>query len=299
MEQPINTNTEESDNETVVIGSPSNFWRFSSKNGFDLTRGGYEGNFIRFETTKMPITIDPARSALVIIDMQNFFLNPAINSHPAGLAASQQLLDSVLPTTRKIAMQVIWLNWGLTQEDIDQAPPSVKAAFQSDTLTCLPSAAPRKKIYKGFGTSIGEIKLPDGKHVEGGRLLMRDTWNASLYDPLLESYNNSQSSSKPDQLFHKARVSGLWSHESPILSYLQSNNIVTLFFAGVNTDQCVSSTLQDALSKNFDCVLLRDACGTSSPSFAQQCIEYNCALYQGFVMDVEMFSRGVHSLEQM
>jgi len=93
----------------------------------------------------------------------------------------------------------------------------------------------------------------------------------------------------------KNRISGLWSHESPLLSYLHDNQMTTLFFAGVNTDQCVSSTFQDALSKGFDFILLRDGCGTTSPSFATQCIEYNCAGGEGFIIDSEQFHKDIQT----
>jgi nicotinamidase-related amidase len=69
--------------------------------------------------------------------------------------------------------------------------------------------------------------------------------------------------------------------------------LTTLFFAGVNTDQCVSGTLHDAFNKGFDCLLLRDACGTTSPSFAQQTIEYNCAHGSGFILDCETFQKNI------
>ncbi|CAF1009468.1 unnamed protein product [Rotaria sordida] len=104
-----------------------------------------------------------------------------------------------------------------------------------------------------------------------------------------------QNTSKPDKLFHKNRLSGLWAHESPLLSYLRDNKLITLFFAGVNTDQCVSGTLQDAFSKGFDCILLRDGCGTTSPPFAQQCIEYNCERVDGFIMTTEAFVKGIEA----
>lgn len=87
----------------------------------------------------------------------------------------------------------------------------------------------------------------------------------------------------------------MWSHQSPVLSYLEDNKLTTLFFAGVNTDQCVSGTLQDAYSKGFDCILLRDACGTTSPSFARECIEYNCVGGGGFMMDTEQLAQGVET----
>ena len=45
-----------------------------------------------------PITISPAKSALVIIDMQNFFLSAAMDRPEGeGLAAEQTLLTRGIP----------------------------------------------------------------------------------------------------------------------------------------------------------------------------------------------------------
>ncbi|CAF1270379.1 unnamed protein product [Adineta ricciae] len=279
----------DNENESVLIGNDSDFWRYSGKNGFDLTRGS--DHSLRLQTTTQPITIDPTRTALIIIDMQNFFIHPSVRSHPAGLVACEQLLRFAIPAARKSGIQVIWLNWGLTDDDIHQAPPSLKRAFSRGLTT--ESSSGTKSIYTGLGSELGEIVLPSGEHINGGRLLMRDTWNASLYDPLFESYQNSQSHTKADQWFHKDRVSGLWSHDSPLLSYLRSNRIVTLIFAGVNTDQCVAGTLHDAEYKGFDCILLSDGCGTMSPSFARECVEYNCSRGDGFLIDSETLAKNI------
>jgi hypothetical protein len=197
---------QEAENENTIIGNASNFWRYSSKNGFDLTRqNNHETcSSINLKTTTTPIQINPARSALVIIDMQNFFLDPAVRSHDTGLAASKQLLEYAIPAARKAGIQIIWLNWGLTQEDIDQAPPGLKRVFGADNLPG-PRIVPtsQKKIYKGLGVEMGDIVLSNGDHVDGGRLLMRDTWNTQLYDSLFQSYETSQKSAKPDKWFHK------------------------------------------------------------------------------------------------
>ena len=203
MEHHQDINANDFDSGSIFIGSQSNFWRFSPNNGFDLTRRSHEGKFIRFDTIATPITIDPQRSALLVIDMQNFFLHPALGSHESGLAASKQLLRFVIPAARDIGMQIIWVNWGLTQDDIDQMPLGLQRAFQSDIISRTRIDSTRKKIYKGLGEPLGEVELPDGKRVDAGRLLMCGTWNARLYDPLLESYDKSQLSSKPDKCFHK------------------------------------------------------------------------------------------------
>ena len=48
----------------------------------------------------------------------------------------------------------------------------------------------------------------------------------------------------------------------------------TLFFGGVNTDQCVAGTMMDAARLGFDTVLVTDLTATTSPQYA-----YDAALY--------------------
>jgi nicotinamidase-related amidase len=200
--------TSETNNKSIIIGNTSNFWRYSNENGFDLTRQNDHQtcSSIKLETTTKPIIIDPARSALVIIDMQNFFLHPAVRSHDTGLTASKKLLEYAIPAAHKAGIQIIWVNWGLTEEDIDQIPPALKRVFARGSLGELKNVDTSKPIYSGFGSEMGDIILPNGEHINGGRVLMRNTWNAKLYDPLFESYETSQKTTKPDQWFHKVSI---------------------------------------------------------------------------------------------
>lgn len=79
--------------------------------------------------------------------------------------------------------------------------------------------------------------------------------------------------------------SGLWGTSTDLQEFLDERGLRTLLFTGVNTDQCVSGTLTDAFSKGYDCILLSDGAGTTSPQFAQECIEFNAAGTYGFVSD--------------
>ncbi|KAK0610366.1 hypothetical protein B0T17DRAFT_544339 [Bombardia bombarda] len=60
-------------------------------------------------------------------------------------------------------------------------------------------------------------------------------------------------------------------------------HIRTLLFAGMNTDQCLMATLQDAHSRDPNTIVLRDACATDSPGYAQQSAEFNCCINWGFL----------------
>ncbi|KAF9453845.1 hypothetical protein P691DRAFT_812459 [Macrolepiota fuliginosa MF-IS2] len=164
-------------------------------------------------TPKRRIRVSKEKSALVVIDMQNFFLHPDLRNHPGGLACVQPLIDAI-PKMRDMEMKILWVNWGLTDHELKTLPPALARSF-------------RKSGGGGFGS-----QMP-GKF---GRLLMRDEYNSALYGPLQTEYETGKAKGT-DIWIHKNRMSGLWGYQSALDLYLRENGIKTLFFAGVNTDQ--------------------------------------------------------------
>lgn len=71
------------------------------------------------------------------------------------------------------------------------------------------------------------------------------------------------------------RLSGLWGAQTPLGLYLQEHDITTLFLGGVNSDQCVWSTLIDAYFKGFDTIYVEDCTATTSPWYAEEMVRYN------------------------
>jgi nicotinamidase-related amidase len=313
----------------AVIGNPSNFWLHSTKGGFDLTHPPKPSSpllqpRLQLNTATTPITVSPAKSALVIVDMQNFFLSEALGrSRGAGHAASDKLIKYAIPAARKAGIRIIWVNWGLTEKEIEEMPPAITRAFgfeafddeEGSLLADSEEFRPKTKgigvdifgkvgpgnkgirVYKGLGSECGEVTLPDGSVVDAGKVLMRDTWNAALYPPLDELWQEGKKLEKtPDVWMHKNRMSGMWGVSTPCEEFLEEEGIKTLFFTGVNTDQCVSGTFTDAFSKGYDCVLLGDGCGTTSPSYAQECIEFNAARTWGFLAGCQDLFDGVEEM---
>jgi nicotinamidase-related amidase len=128
---------------------------------------------------------------------------------------------------------------------------------------------------------------------------MKDTWNAALYPPLDTLYKEgSNLPTNPDVLIDKNRMSGLWGGRTTYDEFLEKEGIRTLLIAGVNTDQCVGGTLMDAFSKGYDCVLLNDGCGTSSPIFSQQCFEFNAAKTWSFLTSCEELSKAADRMDK-
>lgn len=95
-------------NPYVSFGPQGEEWVYNrSTKTYDLTRG--RPGAVRIRTTEGPedtfISIAPSLSALVIVDMQNFFLHPECRDHPAGLAAVEPTLK-VIEKCRQAGIQV-------------------------------------------------------------------------------------------------------------------------------------------------------------------------------------------------
>src|ERR1700741_5419256 len=66
---------------------------------------------------------------------------------------------------------------------------------------------------------------------------------------------------------------------------LRNLGVTPLMFAGVNSDQCVLGTLQDANSPGYDCLLLEDCSATTSPDYCLAATIYNLRQCFGFVLN--------------
>lgn len=121
----------------TLLGNVYNHWVPLGNKTFDLTR-----SLIYPTTTPLtiPMTgsrksaiIEPSRSALIIIDMQNFFLHPELSPKAtAGRTAVDPTLK-MIDGFRKKGMKVLWVNWGLDGWDLETMPASFLAGFSGGT----------------------------------------------------------------------------------------------------------------------------------------------------------------------
>ncbi|KAI1502559.1 isochorismatase [Biscogniauxia marginata] len=256
----------------LKFGPPGDEWVFDRETKvYDLGRGKLP---LKFRTTRGPpetsVALAPAMTALVVVDMQNFFLHPRCNDHPSGLGAVKKTIQ-VIEKCREIGVKVIWLNWGLNEEDVRSMPAATQRSFSSSIFT--PSPDDKRGRY-GFGSDMGDDR---------GRLLMAGAWNAELYDPLQETVWLQE-----DIFCNKNRISGLCNSETPLSKALVEGGFRTLLFAGVNTDQCVLGTLSDAYYRGYDCIMVEDCCATPTPGGQDVSIYNTCKLF-GFVIDSTSF----------
>lgn len=248
------TDRNEYEHHRAVVGNGRNFWLYSSQTGFDLTHPEtpttpHLPTSITIETTTSPIAIDPSKSALIVIDMQNYFLSPALGrTKGAGHAAVDQLIEYAVPAARRAGIRVVWVNWGLTDKEVEEMPPAVKRAFGFEAV--VDSSGKEKfdgidvegfgvdkhgkksgRKHHGIGSDMGVVKDEHGTDIEAGRVLMRGAWNSALFPPLDQVYEEGKKlGNKPDVWIHKNRMSGMWGVGTDLETFLEQEGIRTLFF---------------------------------------------------------------------
>ena len=235
--------------------SPRNQWRVSATE-VDLRRTPVLPQPLRIEATPQSITLDLARTAILVIDMQNDFCHPEgwlghIGVDVAPARAPIAALAALLPVLRRQDVPVVWVNWGNRPDRMNLSPTMLH-------------------VYKPSGTGVG---LGDPLPGSGARVLEQDSWSAAVVDELTPE--------RSDIRVSKYRMSGFW--DTALDSILRNLGVTTLLFAGVNMDQCVLATLQDASCLGYDCILLEDCSATSSPDFCVAATLYNVRTCFGFV----------------
>lgn len=87
---------------------------------------------------------------------------------------------------------------------------------------------------------------------------------------------------------YKVRMSGFYG--THLDQVLRTQGINTLFLAGVNTDQCVTTTMEDTYFRDYNAVLLEDATATSSPGYCKDTVVFNAKNCWGFVTITRNFA---------
>ena len=182
------------------------------------------------------ITLDAARSAVIVVDMQNDFGSPGGLFDRGGVDISM-IRKAVEPTRKVLAagrnagMKIVYLKMGF------RADLSDLGAEDSVNRT--------RHLHFGVGQP---TTSPDGSP---GRFLVRDTWNTAILDELAPEPGDVE--------LYKHRFSGFY--ETELDRILRERGIRDLVFTGCTTCVCVDSTLRDAMFRDYRCVLLADCSG--------------------------------------
>ena len=177
-----------------------------------------------------PVTIDPGRTAVIVVDMQNAFVSEGgmfdlagfdISGAAPAIAANRRLLAAC----RRAGLKVIYL----------------QMSYKPDLSDSGGAASPncRKEVALHLMESKPELK---------GKLLTEGSWDSALVDEL---------AAKPgDLVITKTRYSGFVG--TTLDSQLRVRDIQFLFFVGIAANVCVESTLRHAFFLDYWPILIAD-----------------------------------------
>ena len=182
-----------------------------------------------------PISVDFARTALVIIDMQRDFLEPggfgaALGNDVSLLRAAVGPCKAMLAGARAAGMLVIHTREG-HRADLSDAPPA--KVLRGDPAKRIGAAGPM------------------------GRILIRGEAGHDIV-PELAPLPEEPVIDKPGK--------GAF-YQTDLDLMLRNRGIETLLVAGVTTEVCVHTTVREANDRGYRCLVLDDACASYFPEF--------------------------------
>src|SRR5438094_1190916 len=193
----------------------------------------HKNEMVTLNAKPEPIAIDPARSAVIVVDMENDFAAKGGMFDRAGVDVSgaQKAIGptaKVLAAARQAGLKIVYLKMGYRPDLSD--------------LGATDSVNRTRHLKFGVGQ---KIQTPDGRE---SRLLIRDTWDTDIVPEL-----KPQAS---DIVIYKTRFSGFY--QTDLDATLKKLGIKYLIVTGVTTSICVESTVRDAMFRDYLCVLLQD-----------------------------------------
>ena len=194
---------------------------------------GSKREMVSIDAKPESILIDPVRSAVIVVDMENDFAAKGGMFDRAGIdiSGAQKAIapiTKVLAAARQAGLKIIYLKMGYR--------PDLSDLGASDSVNRI------RHLKFGVGQ---KIQAPDGRE---SRLLIRDTWDTDIVAELKPQPN--------DIVIYKTRFSGFY--RTDLDAKLKKFGIKHLIVTGVTTSICVESTVRDAMFRDYLCVLLQD-----------------------------------------
>jgi ureidoacrylate peracid hydrolase len=164
--------------------------------------------------------LDPARSALVVVDMQNAFMLPGV-AHALCMEAQEIVpnINRVAQAVRETGGAVVWIQTAYTDET--------------------------RKSWSVYY----DLSKPE-QNKKRAEALARGSKGYELWETL---------DARPDDLYvEKNRFSAFIQGSSNLAEVLRAKNIDTILVTGTVTNVCCESTARDAMMCNFKTVMVSD-----------------------------------------
>ncbi len=169
--------------------------------------------------------LDGASCALIVIDMQNFFMDDA---YAAACPVARDIVPNVnalADATRRAGGVVVWVRM--------VAPPGSDESWSA--------------YHERMTADLSKARLDD---------LAEGALGYALWDGMDVRDN--------DEIVDKNRYSAFIKGSSEIEAMLRGRGIETLIFTGVATNVCVEPSARDAMMLNFRTLMISDACATKT-----------------------------------
>jgi nicotinamidase-related amidase len=182
-----------------------------------------------------PISVDPRRLALIIIDMQRDFLEPggfgeALGNDVSQLARIVPACAALLAGLRAAGIPIIHTREG-HRPDLSDAPPA--------------------KVERG----VPSMRIGDTGPM--GRILIRGEAGHEIVADL---------SPLPGEPVVDKPGKGAF-YQTDLDLMLRNGGIDTLLVCGVTTEVCVHTTIREANDRGYRCIAVADCCASYFPEF--------------------------------
>lgn len=186
-------------------------------------------------------TLVPAKTALIVIDMQRDFIEPG--GFGATLGNDVSLLQAIIPAAarliagfRKAGLPVI----------------HTRECHAADLSDCPPAKLTR-----------GKPSLRIGDPGPMGRILIAGEAGADIVDELYPVEGETVIDKPGKGAFYA----------TPLGDILAAKGVSQLVFAGVTTEVCVQTTMREANDRGYECILATDATESYFPEFKKAAID--------------------------
>jgi ureidoacrylate peracid hydrolase len=227
---------------------------------------GYRPSPARLQSVTLParpeaIRLEPAQTAVIVVDMQNAYSTEGGYVDLAGfdISGAKGTIANIrrtLDAARAAGLLVVYFQNGWDPDYLEAGGPGSPNWHKSNALKTMRA---RPDLH--------------------GKLLAKGTWDYAIVDELTPRPG--------DMLVPKTRYSGFFN--TNVDSVLRARGIRNLVFIGIATNVCVESSLRDAFHLEYFGVMLEDATHHLGPAFLQQASVYNIEKFFGWVATVDDF----------
>jgi ureidoacrylate peracid hydrolase len=211
---------------------------------------------VTLDTRPEPLEIDLARTAIVVVDVQNAFASPGGLLDLAGVDISGagsvvRRIGELLEAARLVGVQVVYLQTGYKPDLSNGGGPG--------------SPNPLKETALRLMRERPELK---------GTLLVEGTWDFQIVEAVVPR--------AADIVVLKTRYSGFAGTQ--LDSVLRAREIRYLVFVGIATNVCVESTLRDAYFHEYWPLLVTDGALQAGPPEAHNATVFNVESFFGWTI---------------